>query len=76
MQQTNLASINLEAKPLLVDNVEAAKILSVSPETLIKSRSSGLLMGIVAPPHVKLGTRSVRYKMSDLEGWVSSMQVH
>ena len=51
----------------LLTNVEAAEYLGISPDTLNQSRWSG----INCPPYVKLG-RSVRYRMPDLEAYVSA----
>ncbi len=56
---------------------EAAALLSnqlakCSHHTLIKARSTGILWGIKAPAHVKIG-RAVRYNAAALNEWVDRM---
>lgn len=59
--------------PLLTSK-EAANHLGYSEETLRDSRTSGRLSGVDAPPHIKLGTRSVRYRLSAVEGWIAQFE--
>ena len=49
---------------------EAAKYLGLKRETLKGSRRTGILSGVKAPKHYVLGTRTPRYKLSDLDAWV------
>ena len=56
---------------------EAATLLSnqltkCSIHTLIKSRRTGMLWGIKAPAHVKIG-RAVRYNSAALKEWIDRM---
>lgn len=46
---------------------DAAKYIGLSPSTLTKMR----LRGGDTPPFVKLGTRSVGYRLADLDEWVA-----
>ena len=50
--------------PLLLTEVEAARLLNYSPRTLQKWRAGGN-----GPPFVK-GNRSVRYRRADLLQWI------
>jgi hypothetical protein len=50
---------------LLAEN-DAASILGAAKSTLKQSRHTGKLFGKPAPPYLKLGLRSIRYKRSDL----------
>jgi predicted DNA-binding transcriptional regulator AlpA len=50
----------------LVDTVEAARRLGLSPYTLRRKRCEG-----TGPRYVKLGINgAIRYRVSDLEGWL------
>lgn len=56
---------------------EAAALLSnqlakCSHHTLIKARSTGILWGIEAPAHVKIG-RAVRYNAAVLKEWIDRL---
>ena len=56
---------------------EAAALLSnqlakCSHHTIIKARSTGILWGIEAPEHVKMG-RAVRYNTAALKEWIDRM---
>lgn len=48
---------------------EAAKFLGLSTSTLAKMRMRG---GHDSPPFVRIGSRVVGYRLSDLESWLSS----
>jgi predicted DNA-binding transcriptional regulator AlpA len=51
----------------LINEQEAASLLGTSPAHLRRSRSTGeLWRGIQTPAFVKLGPRSIRYKLSML----------
>lgn len=55
--------------------IEAADYLGLTPATLRKSRSTGLLGGRLAPPFRKIG-RSVRYPIAELEAWLQEAPLH
>jgi len=57
----------------LLDNAEAAKLLKCSPHTLRTSRHHGLLLGVPAPKHLKMG-RAVRYRRQTLLEWLSQFE--
>lgn len=62
-----------QIKPLLKSK-DVANILGISEELLRKSRSTGYLLGRVAPVHCKLG-RTVRYKVEDLDHWINQSRI-
>ncbi len=75
MTSTEQQNTETQSEPipqLLLNSAEAAKMLSVAEQTLYNSRTSGLLFGKKAPPHVKLG-RSVRYRPQAIRNWVSAL---
>ena len=49
---------------------DAAEFLGVAPESLKRSRWSGVLWGRPAPAFVKEGRGNVRYLRSTLEEWL------
>ena len=52
---------------------EAAEYCSISRSLLRQSRMNGDLEGrISGPPWIKMGTRSIRYLIEDLDNWLSS----
>ena len=63
----DLPATSREANFELLDTEQAAKVLSLSANTLIKERCTRS-MGI---PFLKIG-RSVRYRRSDLEHYLES----
>jgi len=60
----------IEGNKKLLSTKEAANYLGISVSTLEQSRINGNL-GI---PFVKLGSRAVRYRMEDLERYLSSLE--
>ncbi len=56
-------------RPLVFNDVEAARILGLQPSTLRKWRSQG-----VGPVYIKLG-RITKYSMADLERFVEKQKV-
>lgn len=52
----------------LLSTKEAAVYLNLSPATLNTDRC----VGRMAIPYLKLGAKSVRYRVSDLEAWLKS----
>ncbi len=75
MQDTNKTadsdvSVKLEEQ-LLHDTKTSAKILNTTNETLKRSRRTGCLWGVPAPPFVKIG-RMIKYRPEDLLDWVES----
>ena len=53
-----------------INDVEAAKLLSASPQTLRNKRS----LGASGPPYYKQG-RLVRYRISDLITWMEEGRI-
>lgn len=49
----------------LVDERQAAEMLSLTPRTMQEWRASGR-----GPPHVRISSRCVRYRVRDLEAWI------
>ena len=60
-------AIVMEPTEPLVDQNVAAEHLSVSPRTLEHWRRVNQ-----GPPYVKLGTRIVRYRISEIQNWLAS----
>ena len=57
---------------LLLTSKEASSLIGVSVHSLNNSRNTGKLLGVCAPPHIKIG-HSVRYRREALEQWLSSL---
>ncbi len=53
---------------------EAAKYIGVSKQRLDLSRTTGNLCGVTPPPFFRIGTKLVRYKVSDLDNWVENQK--
>jgi predicted DNA-binding transcriptional regulator AlpA len=53
-----------------MNDVTAARILNVAPQTLRNWRSSRK-----GPPYIKLG-RSVRYREEDLAAWIQARRIN
>lgn len=56
----------VEPGSLLVKEKTAARMLSISPRTLWSLAASGAI------PKIRVGARSVRYRVEDLSLWVAS----
>jgi len=56
----------------LLTTEDAAEYIGYSEQTLRSSRVSGSLSGLNPPPHVKIGKKSIRYKLTDLDKWIES----
>lgn len=54
----------------LLTTIQAAEYLGLSPQTLADWRHKG-----AGPKFVRVGTRTVRYRLSDLDAFVSSSLV-
>ncbi|MEN8374402.1 MAG: helix-turn-helix domain-containing protein [Gemmatimonadota bacterium] len=54
------------ATTILVDERDAAAALGLQPRTLAVWRSRG-----DGPPHVRISSRCVRYRVADLEAWAA-----
>ena len=59
----------------LYSNVEAARVLGVSPVTMKISRSTGVLLGAAAPKFLKMG-RVVRYEAPILRDWIRQFRTY
>jgi predicted DNA-binding transcriptional regulator AlpA len=57
----------------LLTSKELAEKLSVSNQFIALSRTTGQLMGIEAPKHLKMG-RTVRYEESTIEEWLNNFR--
>lgn len=55
---------------IIMNNKEAADYLGYSPKALEVSRSTGVLSGKPAPAHFKIGEKTVRYRVTDLNSWI------
>lgn len=58
------------APTVLLHTAEAARLLKTSVVTLERWRA--LRAG---PPFVRLGVRSIRYRMADLQAWIDANRV-
>ena len=58
--------MNQENLEELLTTTQAARLLGAAPSSLKQSRTTGTLLGQAAPPFLKLGRRSTRYKLSAL----------
>jgi predicted DNA-binding transcriptional regulator AlpA len=52
---------------ILLDERDAAAALGLTPRTLQAWRSAG-----EGPPHVRISSRCVRYRVADLEDWAEA----
>lgn len=58
----------------LLTTREAAAHLGYGVQAIKSSRMKGGKLGGIAPPkHVKVGERTVRYKLTDLDKWVEGL---
>ena len=58
----------------LLTTKEAAEYIGYSEQALNTSRCGDKLLGGIEPPkHTKIGSKTIRYKPSDLEAWVDSL---
>ena len=60
----------------LLDNAPAASFIGTTPDTLKRSRRSGLLWGIPAPEFIKIGRRKIKYRRQTLQGWIDSLPTY
>ena len=63
----------IEIEPVLLSSEKAADYLSVAPRTLNISRTRGLLLGLPAPKHLKIGGKWTAYKKSTLDAWIAQI---
>jgi hypothetical protein len=63
--------LDLHPSPLLVSEKAAAKLLGVSAGMLVSARFRKQPM----LPVVRLGTRTIRYRMSDIEAFIRDHSV-
>lgn len=58
----------------LLTTKEAAEYIGYSEHAMNTSRGKGKTLGGFNPPkHVKIGSRTVRYKLTDLDAWIASL---
>lgn len=58
----------------LLNTKKAAEYLGFSEPVLRLSRAEGnTLSGIEPPPHVKIGTKTIRYQVKDLDEWINKL---
>jgi excisionase family DNA binding protein len=62
--------MSVNPKRLLLNNVEASDLLSISPRTLVNMRLAGEI------PFVRLrdGTKGIRYSTEALREWIAKRQ--
>lgn len=66
---------NMDRGDLLLDDKETAALLGLSPQTLRGWRhESGRRGELRGPRYVRLGARSIRYRMSDLRDYLDTCQ--
>ena len=56
----------------LLDTKSAADIIDTTTETLKRSRRTGSLWGVPAPPYRKVG-RMVKYHPVDIANWINAL---
>lgn len=49
----------------LLDTKKSAKFLNVNPKTMIRWRMQG-----IGPQFIRIGARTIRYRLRDLERWL------
>ena len=64
------SSIDMEE---LLHPERAAEVLDTTSNTLKKSRNTGLLWGVPAPPFIKIGGKAIRYKRATLVAWIKAL---
>ena len=57
----------------LYDNGEAGLLLHRGPNTMRNSRCTGVLAGVEAPAHIKIGSRAF-YRGATLKAWLAQFQ--
>ena len=58
----------------LLTTKEAAEYIGYSEQALNTSRVNEKTLGGITPPrHMKVGNRTVRYKLTDLDAWIESL---
>jgi|TARA_R110001599_G_scaffold340228_1_gene560370 predicted DNA-binding transcriptional regulator AlpA len=57
----------------LLKTKELAEMLSVSYQSLRTSRVTGILLGVEAPKHLKMG-QTVRYELETVEAWLNKFR--
>ncbi len=57
--------------PIFVSEKEAARLLSMHPDTLKAKRLNAVRPGIDCPPYIKLWGRTIRYDRDELLQWVA-----
>ena len=58
----------------IVSTETAAFVLDSTPDSVKVSRSSGELYGVPAPEHIKIGTKTIRYRVSTLLEWMAQFE--
>jgi predicted DNA-binding transcriptional regulator AlpA len=59
---------------ILLKDPQVAAATGSTPGAVRLSRTTGELHGVPAPPFVKVGSRSVRYRSTDLNEWLNQFQ--
>jgi len=58
----------------LLTTKEAAEYIGYSEDALNASRSGKKELGGIEPPkHTKVGGRTIRYKLTDLDAWIDGL---
>jgi predicted DNA-binding transcriptional regulator AlpA len=63
-----------DMKKALLTTKEAAEYIGYGEQALKLARMEGKTIGGIAPPkHLKVGDKTVRYKVSDLDAWIDGL---
>jgi len=58
---------------IILTTKETASYIGCATHTLKKSRYTGILFGVEAPPFVSMG-REIRYKKQSIDDWISQFE--
>ena len=58
----------------LLTSKEAGQYLGYSEQAINTSRGDGKTLGGISPPkHTKIGNKTIRYKLKELDKWIESL---
>lgn len=67
---------NEELLKFLLTEKEVNNIFSIPANTLRASRRTGLLWGVKSPKFLKIGSKTVRYRVSDILDWLNQFSTY
>ena len=70
-----MSNENQRKEKLLYTEAEAAEFLGFSYSSLKTSRYTNILSGVKPPAHVRIGTKSIRYRYDALVAWAEDNAV-